>query len=54
MIAHVGGVPIEEALLPLIGGAAAGLVLARARIPQLFTRVRRPVYGRGDSMKPPS
>ena len=27
MIAHVGGVPVEEALLPLVGGAGAGLVL---------------------------
>ena len=33
MIAHVGGVPVEEALLPLVGGGAgAGLVLARAWI----------------------
>jgi hypothetical protein len=31
MIAHVGGVPVEEALLPLVGGGA-GLVLARAWI----------------------
>ena len=27
MIAHVGGVPVEEALLPLAGGAGAGLIL---------------------------
>jgi hypothetical protein len=29
MIAHVGGVPIEE-LLPSVTGAGAGLLLARA------------------------
>ena len=27
MIAHVGGVPVEEALLPFVGGAGAGLIL---------------------------
>ena len=27
MIAHVGGVPLEETLLPLVSGAGAGLVL---------------------------
>ncbi len=27
MIAHVGGVPVEEALLPLASGAGAGLML---------------------------
>ena len=27
MIAHVGGVPVEEALLPFAGGAGAGLIL---------------------------
>ncbi len=30
MIAHVGGVPLEEALLPLVSGAVAALLLARA------------------------
>jgi len=34
MFAHVGGVPVEEALLPLVSGASAALVLARlARLP---------------------
>ena len=28
--AHLGGVPLEEALLPLSGGAGAVLLLARA------------------------
>ena len=27
MIAHVGGVPVEEALLPFAGGAGTGLIL---------------------------
>jgi hypothetical protein len=27
VIAHVGGMPVEEALLPLVGGAGAGLML---------------------------
>ena len=30
MIAHVGGVPVEEILLPLVSGVGAGLLLARA------------------------
>ena len=31
MIAHVGGMPVEEGLLPLASGAGAGLMLlARA------------------------
>jgi predicted transcriptional regulator len=30
MIAHVGGIPVEEMLLPLAGWAGGGLVLARA------------------------
>ena len=39
MIAHVGGVPVEEALLPLASGAGAGLMLlARGWI---ASRVRR-------------
>ena len=29
MIAHVGGVPVEEALLPWVSGAGAALLLAR-------------------------
>ena len=38
MIAHVGGLPVEEALLPLASWTGAGLVLARA---WLATRRRR-------------
>jgi hypothetical protein len=30
IIAHIGGVPVEEALLPLSSGVGAGLLLARA------------------------
>ncbi len=37
MIAHVGGVPLEE-ILPSVSGAGAGLVVARAWI---MLRVRR-------------
>ena len=29
MIAHVGGVPVEEALVPMVTWAGAGLFLAR-------------------------
>jgi hypothetical protein len=29
-LAHVAGMPVEEALLPLVGGASAAMVLARA------------------------
>ena len=38
MIAHVAGVPLEEALLPLASWAGAGLLLARGWI---VSRVRR-------------
>ena len=30
MTAHIAGVPLEEALLPLLSGLGGGLVLARA------------------------
>jgi hypothetical protein len=39
VIAHVAGVPVEETLLPLLSGAGAGLLLARAWV---VSRVRRP------------
>jgi hypothetical protein len=32
MIAHVGGAPLEEILLPLVSGAAATWLVARAWI----------------------
>ncbi|MCA1845922.1 MAG: hypothetical protein LC792_22580 [Actinobacteria bacterium] len=39
MIAHVGGVPAEEALLPLVSGMGTALVLARAWV---VSRTARP------------
>jgi hypothetical protein len=38
MIAHIGGVPVEETLLPLVSSLGAGLLLARG---WLTARVRR-------------
>jgi hypothetical protein len=38
MIAHVGGLPLEEAILPLVGWGGGGLLLARGWI---VSRVRR-------------
>jgi hypothetical protein len=38
LIARVGGVPVEETLLPLVSGAGTGLMLARAWV---ASRVRR-------------
>jgi hypothetical protein len=39
VIGHVGGVPVEEVLLPLVNGASAALLLAGAWV---VTRIRRP------------
>jgi hypothetical protein len=39
VIAHVGGVPLEETLLPLVSGMGAGLLMARVWI---ASRIRRP------------
>jgi hypothetical protein len=39
VIDHVGGVPVEETLLPLVSGGGAGLLLARARV--MASRVGR-------------
>ena len=41
MIAHVAGVPLEE-ILPSLGGAGAGLVLARAWLAAHLRRGREP------------
>jgi hypothetical protein len=38
VIGHVGGLPVEESLLPLVSGASAGLLMARA---WFVSRVRR-------------
>ena len=35
---HIGGVPVEELLVPLASGVGAGVVLARAWV---MSRVRR-------------
>jgi hypothetical protein len=40
-IAHVGGLPAEELLLPLAGSAGAALLLARAWLASV-ARHRRP------------
>ena len=40
-IAHVGGLPVEEALLPLVSGASAALLLARAWLVSRLRRERR-------------
>jgi cytochrome oxidase assembly protein ShyY1 len=42
---HVGGVPLEEILLPLASGAGAGLLLARGWV---LSRVRRQRSPRDD------
>ena len=39
--AHVGVVPVEEALLPWVSGASAALVLARAWLGARLRRGRR-------------
>jgi hypothetical protein len=41
VIAHVGGVPLEEALLPLVSGASAALLLAPAWLVSRLRRGRR-------------
>ena len=41
MIAHVAGVPVEE-LLPSLGGAGGGLLLARAWLVLRFRGRREP------------
>ena len=52
MFAHVGGVPVEEALLPLVSWASAALLLARG---WLVSRCdddadRRPTVSSGQAM----
>jgi hypothetical protein len=41
VIAHIGGVPLEE-LLPSAGGASAGLLIARTWIMSRMRRHREP------------
>jgi hypothetical protein len=40
VIAHVGGVPVEE-LLPALAGSGTALLIVRARVTMLRRRVRR-------------
>jgi len=46
VIAHVGGVPVEETLLPLLSGMGVVLLLARAWIVSCVRRPRSPRYDR--------
>ena len=41
MIAHVGGVPVDEILLPWVSGTRAALLLARAWLASRLGRGRR-------------
>ena len=41
MIAHVGGLPLEE-ILPTLGGAGTGLLVARAWLMLRLRRRREP------------
>ncbi len=40
MFAHVGGVPVEEAQLPLLSGASAALFLARTWLERWISGLR--------------
>jgi hypothetical protein len=40
VIAHIAGVPLEEALLPLLSGVGSGLLLARAWVDRIGRRRR--------------
>jgi hypothetical protein len=40
LIAHIGGVPVEETLLPLASWAGAGLLLARGWVASRLRRER--------------
>ena len=42
MIAHVAGVPMEEALLPLMSGLGTGLLVTRAWLVSRRRRSARP------------
>jgi hypothetical protein len=48
MIAHIAGVPVEEALLPLMSGVGPGLMLASAWVASHVRRARRPRHERHD------
>ena len=48
MIAHVGGMPLEEILVPLIGAAGAGTLVARSWVRSHFRRTRTTTPREGD------
>ena len=50
MIAHVAGVPLDETLLPMVGGVGAGLLVARAWV---ASHVRRAHGRRGGPSQHP-
>ena len=50
MIAHIAGVPVEESLLPLLGGAGATLLLARVWLVRQVRRTARPPHDRQDEI----
>jgi len=41
MLGHITGVPVEEALLPFVGGSSAALLLGRAWLASRLRRARR-------------
>jgi hypothetical protein len=41
ILAHIGGVPVEEAVVSLAGGTGTGLLMARAWFASLRRRARR-------------
>jgi hypothetical protein len=49
VIAHIGGVPVEETLLPVISGMSTALVLARAWV---ASRLRRGFHDEEDAPVP--
>ncbi len=53
MIAHVGGVPVEEALLPLMTGVGIGLLLVRTWAVSHLGRPRRAGVSAGHEMPVP-
>ena len=53
MIAHVGGVPLEETLLPLVSGAGAGLLMARAWVASRLRHGGRVGPGDSEGIEPP-
>jgi hypothetical protein len=46
IVAHIGGIPIEEGLLSLAPVTALGLVVLRAAVAERVLRVRRRVAAR--------